>query len=142
VTEAQAIELIAATFADGWTAGRPEVPFAIENEPAAMPSSGSFALLTIVPTTSDQATSGEVGTRLVARNGWIQVKLWTPAGGGIAGAHTLVQVVREIFEMQNLVGPDGGESIDTRVTSTMPLGTDGRWFMLLARTPFTFFETK
>jgi hypothetical protein len=144
VTEAQAIELISRTFVAGWKAARPDVPFAIENEPGELPSAGAvnFAYLTVVPTTNESLTSGEAGTRLVGRNGWIQVKLWVPAGDRTAGAYALAEVVRRIFELRNLIGPGGGESLDTRASSTQPIGTDGRWFMLLVRTPFTYFETK
>lgn len=134
-------------FTTGWPLAAPTVPFAIENEAGALPTippatATSFAFLTIVPTTSDQLTSGEPGSRLVGRNGWIQVKLWTPAGDRTDDMDALVEAVKSIFEMVNLAGPSGGETVDTRASSTDTIGTDGRWYMRLVRTPYTMFETK
>ena len=94
-------------------------------------------------TTSDQLTSGETGARLVGRNGWIQVKLWTPAATRTARANQLVGFVQTILEMKNIAGPNpADETIDTRAASTQEAGNDGRWYMLLVRVPFTFYETK
>jgi len=140
VTEAQAIELISATFAAQWPTLSGQVPFALENR--SRPSADTFAALTTVTSTSDQRTMGGVGTRFVERQGWVVVKLWGPAGAGRLGLATLTEAVRGIFEMKALPAVDGGEPLSTYATATMAIGTDGRWFMQLARTPFSFFETK
>jgi hypothetical protein len=145
VTEAQAVELISATFAAAWPTASGGVPFALEGEAFAPPPPGeTFAHLSVLLTEAGggQLTSGEPGTRLVGRGGWIVVKLWGPADQGAAGVRALVEAVRSIFEMQNLVRAGDPESVDTQATVPTPLATDGRWVMLLARTPFTVFETK
>lgn len=148
MTEPDAIEAISAAFTTGWPALQPSVPFALENELGSIASipptdATSFALLTITMTTSMQLTSGEVGARFVGRNGWIQVKLWTPAGDRSAAARALAKSASDLLEMQNIPGPDpADETIDTQTASTMTVGNDGRWYMLLVRVPFTFFEMK
>jgi hypothetical protein len=139
MTEAEAKRVIEDAFIAGWRDAAPDVPFSIENEGA--PSGDVFALLTITMTTGQQLTMGEPGAREVSRNGWIVVKLWGPINEGTTRLDALSEVVRGIFEMKFLTGP-GIEAIDTDVTSTQPGGTDGRWFMQLARTPFTVYETK
>lgn len=142
MTEAQANEVITAAFVTGWPAASGNVPFVTDNFAITLPASGFFAALTITPTTTAQLTSGEADTRLVDRSGWITVKLWGPAGAGTAGTDALVEAVRGLFEMKNLARVGDSETIDTGTTTKTPIGTDGRWYMVLARTPFTFYETK
>jgi hypothetical protein len=81
VTEAQARELIAATFAAAWPVATDGVPFSLDNE--AEPTSDTFASCTVTMTTSTTTTQGARGTRRERTNGWIQVKIWTPAGVGV-----------------------------------------------------------
>lgn len=132
---------IATAFVTGWSAAAPDVPFALRNE--ALPSSDTFALLTVTMTTGGQLTSGGVGERFVGRNGWIVVKLWTPTNQGTARMDALIELVKGVFEMKNIPGPVASdEAIDTGVTTPQDGGEDGRWFMMLARTPFVVYETK
>lgn len=142
MTEAQAVELITATFVAQWPALAPFTPYALENR-TLKPDTATFAHLSVVSTEAGggQLTSGEAGTRLVGRGGWIVVKLWSPAGEGVLGARTLVETVRAVFEMKTLTS-GGGDGVDTQATVPQVIGTEGRWFMMLARTPFTVYETK
>jgi len=141
MTEAQANEVIAAAFVAGWPAASGNVPFVIDNFAITLPASGFFAALTVTMTTSEQRTSGGPNTRLVERTGWITVKLWAPAGAGTAGTDALIAAVRALFEMQNLALVGDSETIDTKTTTKTPIGIDGLWYMTLARTPFSFYET-
>ncbi len=137
MTEAQAIELIEATFATGWAAAQPTVPFALENDP--LPTSDAFVQLTTTFTTSNDTTQGALGTKRVQCNGWIVVKMWTPAGAGRALAAQLADSVRGIFEVVPLPSPvPGEESLLTQPGSTVTIGTDGRWFMQMRRIPMWF----
>ena len=146
MNEAQAIELISAAFAAQWPAASGHVPFVLENRTLnrVTPPVGAdtFAFLTTQHTLSEQRTSGDPGTRYVERAGWIVVKLWGPAGAGRAGTAALAGAVRAIFEMARLDPPDGSESLDTLASLTTEIGTDGRWYMTMVRTPFSYFETK
>jgi len=142
MTEAQAIELISATFAAAWPAASSNVPYALDNRAIELPPTASFAALTITHTTAAQLTSGAAGSRFVDRNGWITVKLWGAAGAGRYGLAQLVGAVRAIFEMVNLPAPDGGEPLTTGASVTQEIGTDTRWFTLMVRTPFSYYETK
>ncbi len=142
MTEAQAIEIISANFAAQWPPLSNQVPFALENRRLTSPTSDTFALVTTDHTGSEQRTCGGVGTRFVERQGWITVKLWGPAGAGRLGLGALVEVVHAIYEMKNLGPPIDGETVDTQASTTQKVGEDGRHFMLLVRTPFSYFETK
>lgn len=148
MTEPEALEAIAKTFVARWPVVAPGVPFAVENKTGTLPTippatADQFAQLQVVMTTSDQLTSGEVGARLMGRNGWIQVKLWSPGGEGTGRSDALAEAARQVFEATDIFGPTlGDEPVNTMTTSTQPGGTDGRWFVRLSRTPFTFYETK
>lgn len=134
-------ELVSATFATGWASAQPSVPLDLENE--ALPSSDTFAALTITLTTSAQMTQGARKTRRVRRNGYVQVKLWTPADTGAAGGAGLADTVRTVLEMVELPSPlAGDEPVTTQAGNTSPIGIDGRWYMTLVRIPFWYAETK
>lgn len=142
MTEAQATELITATFVAQWPTLAPFVPYVLENRK--LLSVDTFVHMSVQSTEAGggQLTSGEPGTRLVGRGGWIVVKIWTPAGAGVFAARQLVETVRSVFEMKNLVLSGDAESVDTQATVPTVIGTDGRWYMMLARTPFTVLEMK
>ncbi|HEU4727686.1 MAG TPA: hypothetical protein VFT22_07350 [Kofleriaceae bacterium] len=132
-------ELVSSTFLTAWTAQAPTVPLVLENE--VLPSSDRFALLTIVPTTSEQTTQGRVGTRRVRRNGWIQVKLWTPANGGSRELAQLGGIAGAILELSSFPSPVAGdEPVTTLAAQSGAGGTDGRWYMGLVRVPFWYAE--
>jgi len=138
-------ELVSSTFATGWRTAQPGVDFALENEGRRLPPVGSdsFALATIILTTSGQMTQGALGNRRVRRDGWIQVKLWTPADTGAAGAAGMADSVRGLLEMVEMPSPNAGdEPVVTAAGSTQPVGTDGRWYLTLVRIPMYFVETK
>jgi hypothetical protein len=150
VTEAQARELISATFVTGWTAAHPTIPFALENE--VRPDADAFAQLTIQLTVAGQMTQGAAGTRRERHNGWINVKLWTLANIGTASPATadgrgpratdLTETVRSVFRMRELASPVAGdEPITTGSPVPQPIGTDARWYMCLVRTPFWYVQT-
>lgn len=150
MTEAQAIQAISKVFASGWTIAQPTVPFAIENEfggalPTIPPATADrFAFMRVVTTTSNQATAGGVGERLVERNGWIRVKFWVPAGERTDGVWVLIEAAKGILEMKDIAGPPGDdETIDTFTGSVSDTDDgDGRWFTKLLSVPYTFYETK
>lgn len=137
MTEAQSIELISATFASRWPLVAPGVPFALENE--ALPHADSFVLLVVATTTSRTTTQGAKHQRRVQRDGWIEVKTWSPANEGRRGAAVLVDAVRQALELVDLPSPVlDDESVTTFASVTQPLGTDGRWYMQLVRIPFWY----
>lgn len=143
MTEPQMRELISSTFAAAWSTAQPAVPLALENE--AMPTSDTFAMLTIQPTTSELMTHGRAGTRKVRRNGWIQVKLWGPVDQGSAGLASLGDTAQGILELTSFPSPVAGDDpVTTYASQAGPSGasTDGRWYMALIRVPFWFRETK
>jgi hypothetical protein len=152
VTEAQGRELIAATFAAAWPAASEGVPFALDNE--ALPCADTFASCTVTLTTSGTTTQGARGTRRERTSGWIQVKIWTPAGVGVnrspddiavgeaPRAAELAEAVKAIFRMKDLPSPVAAqEPLRTGSPVTLTIGTDGRWFLQLVRTPFWYVET-
>lgn len=133
-------ELVSATFMAGWTAARPAIPAVLEDDP--LPAVDTFVQLTITPTTSYQQTVGRLNTRRVSRQGWIVVKIWVPSGTGAASvAAKLVDVARPIFEMVDLPSPIAGDdALVTSAANQQPIGTEGRWYMMLVRTPFIYVE--
>ena len=140
MTEAQAIELISATFAAAWPVAAPDVLLVLENE--AVPSADRFVMLVVTMTTSRQTTQGPKRTRRVQRNGWIQGKTWSPANEGRAGAAALADAVRRVFEQVDLPSPvPGDEPVTTFAGVTQTIGTDGRWYLQLVRIPFWYVET-
>lgn len=143
VTEAQARELISATFATAWVNAQPDVPLAVDNEVIALPDAGNFAALSIMLTTSSQMTQGGPGTRRVRRNGWAQAKLWVPAGTRTAGAGGLADTVRDILESKSFDSPiTGDEALTTLGSNSTPPSEDGRWYTMVVRVPFWYAETK
>lgn len=138
MTEAQAIELISATFATGWGAAQPDVPFVLENDP--LPSGDAFVQLTTTFTTSQDTTQGPIGTKRVQCNGWIVVKMWTPAGTGRALAAQLATAVRAVFLAPMLSPVPNDEAINAQPGATVTIGTDGRWFMQMIRLPIYFVD--
>lgn len=153
MTEAQAVELIEAAFNAGWPTAAPGVAYSLNNEAAA--TGDAFALLTTLVTSSAQRTHGRIGNRKVKRDGWIQVKLWSPAGIGMRrtpseisagvpmrGAE-LADAVRALLEMIALPSPIAGDDpVTTMAAMAGPVGEDGRWFLQLIRVPFWFTELK
>lgn len=148
MTPEQADEAITRAFTTQWPVLQPAVPLVTPNEIGELPTdppatATRFAALEIISTPGEQLTMGGPGSRLVGRNGWIQVKLWVPSGERTEGMHALYASVREIFEMTNIAGPDPtDETIDTGTSYDQPGGNDGRWCLTLVRTPFTYYETK
>lgn len=136
-------EVLTQAFVTGWTAGAPDVPFCLENE--ALPTVDTFVLFSIVPTVSQQRTTGGPGTRRVERRGWVQVKLWGPVNAGSAGLATLGDVAQDILEMKSFPGPVlGDEPVTTYAAQAGPGGTstDGRFYMALMRVPMVWWEQK
>lgn len=131
-------ELVSATFLAGWEAARPAIPAVLEDDQ--LPAADTFVQLTITPTTSSQQTAGRRATRRVERQGWAVVKMWVPALSGAASvAADLVGTVRAILELVDLPSPIAGDdSLSTAASNQQSVGTDGRWYMLLVRTPFTY----
>jgi hypothetical protein len=41
-----------------------------------------------------------------------------------------------------LIAASGDESLTTEAGTPLPIGTDGRWYMVLVRIPFWYVETK
>lgn len=149
MTEAEMRRIVSETFVAGWTAGAPDIPFALENE--ALPSADKFALLTITLTTAQQTTQGGQGTRRERSGGWVNVKIWTPANTGMVApaagdadgqrATDLAEIARGVFRLKTLPGQPGDEGITLQSPVTQTIGTDGRWFMQLVRTPFWYAAT-
>jgi hypothetical protein len=136
MTEAQAIELVFATFAAAWPAASGSLPLALENE--ALPTAPSFGMVTIKHTVSQPRTSGGlVGTRRVERRGWIFVKLWGPVAVGRKGISTLADAVRGILEIQQLGGSGDQLTIDAGLTQEA--GTDDAYCMLVVQFPFRYY---
>lgn len=130
-------ELVEATFTAGWTAAQPTIPLVLENE--ALPSADRFVMLTIVSTTSQQATMGRTGNRRVKRNGYALVKLWSPADQGVAGATALADAAQNILEMQALPSPlPEDDPVVFLASANGGNTTDGRYFMMLQRFPFWY----
>ena len=143
MTEAQARELISATFATAWSAAQPSVPLAIDNETISLPDTGNFAALSIALTTSSQMTQGGPGTRRFRRDGWALVKLWAPAGTRTAGASDMADTVRAVLEGKSFVSPIAGdEALTTLGSNATPPSNDERWYITVVRVPFWYAETK
>lgn len=141
MTEPQMRELIMSTFAAAWATQAPTVPLALENE--ALPTSAQFALLTIVPTVSQQITMNRPGARRVKRSGWIQVKLWSPVDTGSASLSALGDVAQGILELKSFPSPVPGDDPVTTLAAQAGAGgaaTDGRFYMAVVRVQYWFTE--
>ena len=141
MTEAQAIEIIAAQFLAQWPtltaaiAGAPVggYPFAIDNE--AFKAQDTFAFLTWQPTTSQQMTMGSPNRKrhyLV-----IMVKLWSPVNQGAAALAGLADICRRIFQSQTLGTGDG---VTVQAGTTSRKTTDGSWTMCMVTFPAFYDE--
>jgi hypothetical protein len=98
-------------------------------------------LLVVPMTTSRATTQGAKHRRRVQRDGWIQVKAWSPANEGRAGAAALADAVRQILELVDLPSPiSGDEPVTTFAGVTQTIGTDGRWYTQLVRIPFWYVD--
>lgn len=136
-------ELVMSTFAAAWAVQAPGVPLALENE--ALPTSGTFAMLTINPTVSAQMTMGRAPFRRVKRQAWIQVKLWGPTDIGSASLAALGDVVHGILEMTSLPSPlpeDDPVTILAAQAGPSGASTDGRFYQALVRLPMWYSETR
>lgn len=143
MTEPEMRELVMSVFATAWAVQAPGVPLALENE--ALPTSNTFALLTIQPTTSAQITMNRPGARRVKRSGWLQVKLWGPVNAGSAGLSALGDVAQGILELQSFPSPVPEDDPVTTYAAQAGAGgasTDGRFYMALVRVPFYWLETR
>lgn len=151
MTETQAIELVTQAFVTGWTAAMPDVPYTLRNDP--MPAADTFVLMTAMVTAGRQTTMGPRGTRRVERRGWVQVKTWTPAGGGARLSAQLADAVRSLLELATVPPAVTGDEaitfgasnttdpvVDGRAATEPAL--DGRWEMQTVRIPFTYAERK
>lgn len=145
------MEAIEAAAAAAWATAAAGVPLALVNEP--LPTSDTFAALTVQLTTGAQTTSGPRGTRRTRRDGWIQIKLWSPAGAGMtrSAAEVTAGVLPKLSELADLVrgiveettfGASTPDPVTTLAASSTPVVTDGRWAMTVVRVPFWYAETK
>lgn len=139
MTESQALELITATFIAGWTAAMPDVPYTLRNE--VLPSADTFVLMTATITTSKQTTQGPRATRRLVRNGWVQIKTWTPANGGALPSAALADAARGIFELRDVPSVVAGdEAMRFYEGTSMAPVQDDRWESQVVRVPFTFVD--
>ncbi len=138
MTEAQAIELISQRFVTAWPSASSSTPFALDNE--ALPSSGTFAQLTIQHTGSRQITMGPAGYRRWERRGVIYIRLWSPKDAGRAAIAALCDAARVTLEGQDL--GTIGDTVTTEAGATREVGPDGRWYMVAVQFDFTFYETR
>lgn len=140
MTEAQMREAVKQAFVQPWADATNDVPLACDNE--AMPSADVWAALTITTTTSQQATVGEPGSRLLDQRGWIVVKIAVPVNTGTTLLDSLCEIAKGLTRTRLIPSPvPGDEPIDTFASSTQPGGISNRWFQQLVRTPFRWFET-
>jgi len=142
VTEAQAIELIGERFVSQWptlTAALPGAPgagypFALKDE--ALPAADTFAVCTWKHTRREQVTMGQPSRKRSQL--LIMVKLWSPFNAGSAALAALADVVRQIFEAQQLGTTD---TVNIFTGATGSEATDGRWTMSMVTFP-AFYELR
>lgn len=129
----------------GGTQAAPTVPYAIDNRKLQQPSP-PFARVEIVNLGSDQHTLGPAGRRRFERTGFIEVRLYGPAGQGRGSTDTLAEYVRDIYEATR-IGADGEERGITTFAMNGPLEVrDDKEFpdlwCVLCRVPFWYHERR
>jgi hypothetical protein len=137
MTEAQAIELLDATFATAWPGASGSLPLALENE--ALPQAPSFGMMTIKHTTSQLRLIGMI--RKYERRGWIFVKLWGQQDAGRKPLSLLADAVRGIFEGEQL-GSSPSDQLTIDAGLTQELGVDDAYFMMVVQFPFRYYENR
>lgn len=136
-TQNEARERIYQTFVDEWSA-TPVARVTYDNEAFDPPANLSWVRLTVRHTGSAQESLGPVGRRKFERIGSVIVQCFTPLDTGAAGADTLAQAARTIFEGRTL-SPEAIRFTDCVVRE---IGVDGAWFQANAEAFFTYTETK
>jgi hypothetical protein len=143
MTEAQAITAILTHWEDNWEDLHPadeddpdHVPWNPENEVAE--STEQWVRITVVPTVSDQASMGPVGSRRWARRGQIAVQVFSHANAGMAEISALADDVRSCLEGARISTPGVDEPVCTYAGSTNIGATDGVWMMVTVVIPYRY----
>lgn len=127
----------------GGTQAAPTVPYALDNRKLEV--APPFASVELLNLDGDQETMGQPGNRKYLRRGFIDVKLYGPAGAGRGSTDQLAEYVRDIFESQSIGAVDAEErGITTYTTSGRPIKDEnypGLWCYLV-RTPYEFLEKR
>ena len=136
----EAEEIILAAFVAGW---EDKTPYQFDNEGGtnisnANPADGNIAWVRVVvrPQQFRQKTQGGPGNRIFERDGLILVQIFTPSNTGTAEANSLGQSIVDIFE-----GSRFGGVVVTSMTARK-VGTDGKWFQVLAEGTYDYDELK
>ena len=140
MTEAQAIETLAARWKASWEALQPTVPYALGNE--AQPTAGvvTFANMMLSgPIATRQLTQGPIGSRKFERRGAVAVKLFGSVDVGDSTLALLVGDVKTTLESQPL--GNAGDLLYTSSCATTA-AKQGSWYTRMVTIPFTFYETR
>jgi hypothetical protein len=141
VTEADAIEAIEAAWVAQWPTLQPTVPFALDNE--SFTTVSTWARVSVLHTTSIQASHGGLGSRRWERAGNIWVQLFGEVDVGRKALSLLVADVRSIYEGVQLASPIAGdEPVVTGALATRESPTDNRWLMQTCVVPFYYYALR
>lgn len=136
MTEAQAIEAILQHWEASWQALRPGVPWTTTNE--VYDAAAEWVRIAIVPTVSEQASMGPVGSRRWSRRGQIAVQVFTAVNTGDAARAGLADDVRSCLEGASIATAGVSEPVKTYAGSTGDVTTDGAWLMCVVVIPFRY----
>lgn len=146
MTEREAIEAILETWESGWETLHPVattdpacVPWTTTNEDFQadqLGALGAWARVSIIHTTADQVTMGDVGTRKFDRRGNVYVQLFAPVGSGVGLLADLAGDVRSVLEGVRLSG------LTLHAGRTQEGAEDSRWAMHTVVIGFRYTDTR
>lgn len=145
MNERQAIEAIYGRWESAWQAIHPAiasdpafVPYTFRNEaftPDQLGVLGSWARVSVIHTSAEQITFGDVGTRKFERRGSVFVQLFAPIGSGVGKLADLAHDVRGALEGRRL------GDLNLKAARTVEVPEDGRWAMSTVVVEFRYVET-
>lgn len=133
-TTAAAREAVYGRFVTNWEAEWPDVPYVFDNEAAN--AEDTWVRVSVRHLTSTQDTLGVPTARRWRRRALAFVQIFTPVNAGAGGADDYAETVRSTFEGTSFSG------LDCEATLIREGRPDGRWWLTLAETPFSYYETR
>lgn len=129
----EAREAIYQEFVDQWGG---TTTFTFDNEAFNPPEGSSWVRLAVRSTVSSQETFGSIGNRKMKREGIVMVQVFTPLNQGVAGADTLVDLVRTFFEHRTVAG------VWFKNCNVLEIGPEKDWYQVNVDSTFEFTEVK
>lgn len=141
---ATARDEILVLFKAAWDAGpAPVPPLIYTDRPEDVPDSGAWARVMVQHNLSSQATLGGKtslggGGQRFRRVGLVTVQIFTPSGGGLTQADSLVDLAVDAFEGEST----GSDRVEFRDVRAVEAGHDGPWHQFNVFAEFMYDRVK